>query len=452
MATLGAAASELRGGTARCEAPRSVRASVLASPVDGRRLSRPIALPELGLVRGATTAPSEAEARLGLVHDLSTWKRVEDARPPVRAGVVHGVVLAEGRALAVDLVLDALGETRSFFGAIVAVDAAPGTRRAPPRTQRLTSDPSPLVGDAALARRALDDRAGALVPGDVVVGSAPGLGALALAIGPYASRAWVPPESALRFAVAHGAATGLSLASIGLSMLERRPTCVVLCSAGALGLPGDRAFVERFARVSDAERARASRALGAVELGVFGASLATVLVPSGRRGVFSRVELLEDVLVLGEAWLVGWTTPLTLQARLGRARPGAIARGTAIEGRGDVTAPLFAPRTTAVASVAGAATSLLVVEEASVLWTIPAALVLASLTATTAYLEVRAGEAFLSDVPLAIVGGVGSGAAVVLWHALFWRGWPGDSARGALPLRLVAAPLGGPSLAIAGAF
>lgn len=506
--TLNEAVARLRAGTATCADARRVRARDLASPIDGRRLFAPITLPELGLVRGATHAPSEREARLGRVVDLATWKDVGDARPPVRADAPVILTRPEGRALALELSSTALGARWTLHGPIVAVldprdverdprDVEPEARDVEPDPRDVEPDPrapgvgrdasalrdgglrdssrvsrddgptdanadaardgadavSALVGAAASVRRALDDRTGALAPGDVVSGSAPGLGAISVAVAPYGAHAWAPPDQGLRFAVAHGAAVGLSLLSIGLSFAERQPACVVSCDAEALGLPGDRAFAARVAARTDDALARSAHALDVVELAALGVSLATVLAPSGRRGVLSRVELLEDVLVLGEGWLVGWTMPLTLQARLGRARPRVIARGGDAIGRGDVTAPLFAPRTTAVAAVASAATSLLVVEEASAAWVVPAAVVLGGLTAATAYLEVRAGDVFPSDVPLALVGGAGSGLAVVLWHALFWRDWPGDGARGALPLRLVVAPSSGaPSLALTGAF
>jgi hypothetical protein len=48
-----------------------------------------------------------------------------------------------------------------------------------------------------------------------------------------------------------------------------------------------------------------------------------------------------------------------------------------------------------------------------------------------------------------------SGAGTVLWHSIFWRGWPGDTERGDLPLRLRGVNVGflegGASVGIAGA-
>src|SRR5205823_6505306 len=159
---------------------------------------------------------------------------------------------------------------------------------------------------------------------------------------------------------------------------------------------------------------------------------------SERRGLVSRAEVIEDAMIIGEGMLVGLSTPLWLQRRIGRARPHLFhpELGKDLTGRDAVGAPLVALNTTVVFSGFSAATTLLLLEDAGSGFIFPASLILGSMASLTAYWEVHAGVVFPSDVPLAIIEGLLSGAGTVLWHQIFWRGWPGDNERGDLPLRL----------------
>jgi hypothetical protein len=163
----------------------------------------------------------------------------------------------------------------------------------------------------------------------------------------------------------------------------------------------------------------------------------TTLIPSNRRGVLSRVEILEDALIIGEAISVSWTTPLFIQARAGRRRPIAFRDDTNLgdSGRDAVAPSLVSIRSNRAAVMLGASMMLLIVEDAGWGWVATATAVLAGLVAAVSYYEVQSGLAFPSDIPLGIFDGFVNGMGVVVYHRIFWRGWPSDE-RGGLPLRL----------------
>jgi hypothetical protein len=102
----------------------------------------------------------------------------------------------------------------------------------------------------------------------------------------------------------------------------------------------------------------------------------------------------------------------------------------------------MALNTTVVLSAYSAATTLMILEESGSGWIFPTSVALGGMALLTTYWEVHAGEAFPSDVPLAVVEGLLSGAGTVLWHHIFWRTWPGDTDRGDLPLRLRSVDVG----------
>jgi hypothetical protein len=226
--------------------------------------------------------------------------------------------------------------------------------------------------------------------------------------------------------------------SLGFSLLSSNPGCNVLCNRDDQPVPGDRAYLARFLARSDRQVQDADDRLNIFTLALFGAAFGSALLPTGRRGVLSRFEIIEDLAVIGEGVLVGLTTPLTLETRLGRARPISFRPNNTVgrEGRDANGAPFVAVRTAAASSASTAAITLLFVEEAGPGWVVPAILGLGTLTTLVGYAEVDAGRVFPSDIPLAVVNGFLSGAGVVLWHRIFWRGWPGDTSRGDLPLRL----------------
>lgn len=426
-----------QAGALVCGATRSISAAHIRSPVDGSGPFEPFRLPILAVVRGSMSEGSELEERIGRVFDLATVKSPRSHYVPVRAGAKRILPVGSGSVLAVPIESEALGRVAVLYGPIVRFDL--GDRGAPLRaSQGAPSEAhrSILLSEAARMRLALDDREGALTPGDRVRAAAEGFGAIDRPVELSLGSLPRPGRSRDRFLVAHGLGIGLPLASIGFSLLNASPKCVTYC--GGSDLPGDRAFLERFLERSSEDISRHRSALSFAEAGVFGLALFSCVIPSARRGVLSRWEILEDALVIGEGVMVGLTTPLWLQRRIGRARPIRFhPSGAAVErGAGTIGPPLVATRTAMAASATSAAIALLFVEDAGAGWIAGAALGLGALSGAVGYLEARSGLVFPSDVPLGMLNGFLAGTGTVLWHRIFWRGWPGDTSRADLPLRL----------------
>jgi hypothetical protein len=265
-----------------------------------------------------------------------------------------------------------------------------------------------------------------------------GYGGLDRPVAAYAGSPPRPGDVLGRFFVAHGLAAGLPLFSIGLSLLNTNPSCITFCAANNQPFPGDRAYLDRLLARSAEDIHLSDVTFRTLEISTISMAFLSTLIPTARRGLISRFEVIEDAMIVGEGMLIGLSTPLWLQRRIGRARPVSfhpeIAQG--LHGGDAVGAPLMALNTTVVWSAFSSATTLLILEEAGPFWTFSSALALGALAGACTYWEVHAGAVFPSDIPLAIIDGLLSGAGAVLWNQIFWRGWPGDTARGDLPLRL----------------
>ncbi len=415
-----------------CSASISVSIEKLRSPVDFDPVDAPLHEVVLAPHRGVMSAGADREARMGRIYDLATFKSPDSARLPLHLTEPRVVSVAGGAALSLAIEGGAFGVVDRVFGPVVRLNEAATS------TTPIELPPSIFFSPSTVARMELDDREGTLAAGDRVRASRPGYGAIDR---PLLASKYAPYDSgdvAGRFFLAHGLALGLPSASLGFSLLTSEPGCEVLCNPRDQPFPGDRAFLARFLARDDASIARASARLNTAELLLIAGAFTSVLLPTARRGFLSRLEILEDAMVIGEGVLVGLTTPMTLQTRFGRARP-LIFRPKAPEGnkgRDAVGAPFVAVRTSAAAAASTSAITLLFVEEAGPGWVVPAILGFAALTTYVAYSELDAGRAFPSDIPLAVINGFTAGAGVVLWNRIFWRGWPGDTSRGDLPLRL----------------
>lgn len=421
-----------QSGELACGATIAVSRADLRSPVDLDPLDAPLHEVVLAPHRGVMSEGAAQEARLARIFDLATFKSADAARLPLHLEDARVVRVPGGSALSLAIEGGAFGVVDRVFGPVVRLNEA--------ATSTTPIDPAPsfLFSPSTAARIELDDREGSLRAGDRVQASSSRYGAIdrALVASPHAP--YDPGDVAGRFFVAHGLALGLPSLSLGFSMLTQQPECNVLCNPRDQPIPGDRAFLARFLARDDASIARASARLNTSELLLIAGAFTSVLLPTARRGVISRLEILEDVLIIGEGVLVGLTTPVTLQTRFGRARP-LIFRPNAPQGnagRDAVGAPFVAVRTSAASAASTAAITLLFVEEAGPGWVVPAILGFGALTTYVAYSELDAGRAFPSDIPLAVINGFTAGAGVVLWNRIFWRGWPGDTSRGDLPLRL----------------
>ncbi len=289
------------------------------------------------------------------------------------------------------------------------------------------------MSEDAAVREALDDRAGTLAPGDRVAAVRPGYGGFEKTVAMPNVKLHDPDGDFGRIAFAYSTAFFVPWVSSGLSLLTN-PKCVAWC----VDLPrGDRAYLARFQQRSLASIDRSRSKLTAFEFATLGVAMLTTLVPTNRRGVLSRVEILEDALIIGEAISVSWTTPLFLQARVGRKRPVAFRDDMNLgdEGRDAIAPALVSIRSNRAAVMLGASMMLLIVEDAGWGWVLAATSVLAGLVAAVSYYEVQSGLAFPTDIPLGVFDGFVNGMGVVAYHQIFWKGWPSDE-RGGLPLRI----------------
>lgn len=432
----------------RCEAAVTIPARRLLRPASLARVFEPAPLPTIAPVRGTLDPGSAATVRIAAVHDLATSKG--STILPTYAET-REVQVPHGTTLATRFVSPAYGVTRYIYGPVLRLGA---TSAAAPFVEPPAIAASPLVSAEALVRRRLDERDAALQPGDRLRHREPGLGAIDVEV-TSAGAIYDAGDATDRFLVAHGVAIGLPALSLSLSLLGA-DDCVSICAEQAFGF--DERYLERFAsRDAGAVRA-ARRRLTIFEAAGFGLAALSILVPTARRGVFDRLELLEDGLVIFEGVLVGMTTPSFLAARLPRNRPVAFHPTLAAEyeGRAAFAPPFVAFHASAVGSAWGAATTLLIVEEARWPWVLLSTLLLGGATAAVSYAEVDAGLAFPSDVAVAGIYGFLNGAGTVLWHQLFWKGWP-DAPRGNLPLqirgvRIDPAPRGGTVVSAAASF
>jgi hypothetical protein len=239
-----------------------------------------------------------------------------------------------------------------------------------------------------------------------------------------------------RLALAHGLGLGIPLALWGTGLIGGAPRCRVLCDdTPPLGV--DAALL---ARVRSRDPAQVRRLRGwarGVDLTLVGLGLLSTLVPTARRGALSRWEALEDALILGEGVFLAYTGPQGMRARFGRARPLAHHPSLGPElDPDDAVGPAFlALGANRAGAWAGGVVTMLLLEEAPWGYTLVAGVLLGGLGIASATLEVEAGFAYPSDAPLGFITGAINGAGMVLWHRMFWPGWPGG-ARGALPLQL----------------
>jgi hypothetical protein len=445
------AAIRARAHAIACAKSATIAWADLRSPIDGKPLDAPIREVVLAPEKGVTDRGSDEEALAALVFDRATDKSADGARLPLRPRPPKIARTRAGDVLAVEIESEAFGTTAVAFGPVLRLDAPALTSTLALQGVFAPRHRSFYTSRATEVRLALDDRRGALRPGDRIEARAPGFGAIDRPIGASESPPYDPGDVSGRFLVAHGLATGLPLLSIGLSLLNVTPACVTLCGASDQPLSVDASDLDRVVRRSASDLRASNVTFRTLEISTIALAFSSVLIPSARRGVLSRSEVIEDAMIIGESMLVGLSTPLWLQRRIGRARPISFHAelGPTLTGRDAVGAPFMALNTTVVFSAFSSAATLMILEESGPGWIFPAALALGGLAGLSAYWEVHAGVVFPSDVPLAIVEGLLAGAGTALWHHIFWRGWPGETERGDLPLRLKNLDLG-PSLRLEG--
>lgn len=423
-------------GELSCGEKIEVSRAELRSPVDRSPLDEPLHQPLLAPLRGTTNEGAHQEARIARIYDMATFKSPLSARLPIRLSPPQLINVPGGSALSIALESDAFGTTDRAFGPIIRLNYVATATDAPP--YRPLIEPYLLLSPSTSVRLMLDEDGDTLQLGARIAASRPGFGAIDRRFELPEGAPYDPGDVTGRLLVAHSLAAGLPAVSLGFSLLSGNPGCTLLCNQNDQPIPGDQAFLARFLARSDASVAAADRRLNVYTLALYAAAFGSVIIPTARRGLFSRYEIFEDLAVIGEGVLIGLTTPLTLETRFGRARPISFRPGNSVgrEGRDANGAPFVAVRTAAASSAATAAITLLFVEEAGPGWVVPAILGLGTLTTLVGYSEADAGRVYPSDIPLAVINGFLSGAGAVLWHRIFWRGWPGDTSRGDLPLRL----------------
>lgn len=434
--TATSAAALHAAGALSCASLIEVAYAELRSPVDRSPLDEPLRQPLLAPFKGNTNEGADQEARIARIYDMATFKSPRSARLPMRLSPPQTVNVPGGSALSIALESDAFGTTDRAFGPIIRLNSTATATDAPPYQPLV--EPYLLLSPSTSVRLMLDEDQDTLPLGARIFGSRAGFGAIDRTLELPVGDPYDPGDVTGRLLVAHSLGAGLPSLSIGFSLLSGNPGCTVLCDQNDQPIPGDQAFLARFLARSDASVAAADRRLNIYTLALYAAAFGSVVIPTARRGVFSRYEILEDLAVIGEGVLIGLTTPLTLETRFGRARPISFRPNNTVgrEGRDANGAPFVAVRTAAASSASSAAITLLFVEEAGPGWVVPAILGLGALTTMVGYSEVDAGRVYPSDIPLGVINGFLSGAGVVLWHRIFWRGWPGDTSRGDLPLRL----------------
>ncbi|MCB9646737.1 MAG: hypothetical protein H6730_09120 [Deltaproteobacteria bacterium] len=427
-----------RAGRLACGPRTSVPVSALADPVTGRPLSAPVPLPVVAPVTGRADVPGAVAVALGTAQDLATFRSAQDGLLPVRPTAPRVVVVPGGAALELRLVSPWAGVAATAFAPVLRL----GLGGAPAEHGSASVDAAPLaeqasawVGAAAAARLALDATAGMLTATSTLTLGAPGFGARHLTFAPAAP---VPDRGPPwgRLALTHGVGLGVPLLLYATAFIGGPPKCRLLCDdTPPLGV--DAALLARVRARSPARLETLRRWARGVDLALFGLALVSTLAPSARHGVLSRWEILEDALILGEGVFLAYTGPQGLRVRFGRARPRAHhpVLGPDLEPEDAVGPAFFALGANRSGAWLGGVMAMLLAEDAPWGYTLTAGLLVGGLGVASAWLEVEAGYAYPSDVPLGFITGVINGAGMYLWHRLFWPGWPGG-ARGALPLRL----------------
>lgn len=436
--TATAAAEAFAAGSLTCGPSRPLDAQALL-PVDGsaRGVPRPVLAPK----RGVTGEGDGVEADYARVLELASLRVADEDLLPLEVRRVGWAAVPGGAAEIVWLDSPLVGGVAKLVGPVLRLGAsAPAAERPRPR------EVPAAVGRPAMLRTWID-AARARPRLDRVDFEAPG--------GRTWARDLVAPELeradrsdvGLRLAVSHGIAAGFGAASILVTIFDE-PECRFMCDdTPPLGFDG--AYLDRFRRRA-AEDIRRDRDVAlALDISIAALALSTVLVPTARHGVLSRWEILEDAIILSEGVVVAYTTPLSLEARLARARPIAHhpVLGAESTPRTRVGPPFMSYAANRSGAWIGGVLAMLISEDAPWAYTLGAGLGLGALAATSAYFEVRAGLAYPSDIPLSLIYGAINGAGTYMWHRWFWGGWPG-SKTGDQPLRLrgmglVATPGGG---------
>jgi hypothetical protein len=424
-------AAAAREAPLRCAEPVTVHASRLVRPASGAPLFEAVPMPTVAPMRGVIDAGDVVTARVAKVLDLATVKDASSYVLPTFAESFRAVNVDGGVTLAADLSTPALGRTRTVFGPVLRLGATTATSSS---AAPYPSKASAWLSYETIIRRELDDDEGVAAVGAPLRGAAPGLGAVDLRLAPAVEPLHDPGEWSHRFLVAHGLAMGLPSLSLSFSLVGS-PGCVTMCDAPFFGF--DKSWLERFVMRSEEDVRGSQRLLLGLEIATYGLAALTTLVPTARRGLLSRFEIAEDALIVVEGVLVALTTPYFLQARLGRNRPVAFhpTLAAAYDEKASLVPPLMSFHANAAGAAWGATTTLLVVEEAGWGWVLASTLLMGAMTAAVSWAEVDAGLAFPSDVLLSGIYGFLNGGGTVLWHEIFWRGWPGSD-RGNLPLRI----------------
>lgn len=421
-------------GKLACGPGRDAELSGLRSIVGAHEMHSPVQRPVLAPQRGVSgysKQPSEyAYAR---VLDLASLRTANEDELPITVQSVGWVSVPGGSVYAQGLVAVGFGLVRRVYGPVLRLgqsgDAQKGLRPSVPAS----------VGHAAALRVAIDE-AGP-VP-DSVAFDVAGVGAWRRPL-----QAWSGPREdrsgvGKRLAVAHGVAAGFGAASILLTIF-REPECKVLCdNTPPLGI--DASYLRRFNRRSRARVQRDQKIYLALDLSLAGLSLLSTLIPSARHGVLSRWEILEDALILSEGVVVAYTSPLSMEGYMGRARPISFhpELGPETSARRSVGPAFMAFGANRAGAWLGGVLSMLIVEEAYWGYTLGAGLTLGAMAVASAYYEVQAGLAYPTDAPLSVLYGAINGAGTFMWHRWFWGGWPGEKT-GDLPLRLRGVGLSG---------
>jgi hypothetical protein len=425
-----------------CSSPILVAPESIVSPIDRAPLRGSAWVPVMAPERGHIEPGALPIARLAEVIDHSTGHKDRESVLPVYAESAVGPVPG-GAAMIHRRITPSLGEVAREVGPIVRLGV---------EAPALEARPAPA--DTAALRDALDDQsAGQLAPAKLLT-ALPGYGAIErelVDLDVHLDDAGSPVE---RFFLAHGLAFGLPLISYAIGFFGT-PRCVVMCQE--LVFPFDRSFRDSFNQRDPDDIQAARTRLYVLEGLSFAVAGLTMLAPSSRHGNLSRLEILEDILIIGEGAMVALTTPALFRNRIGRNRPLTFhpILGPQTEGAERIGPPFMAFSPNYAGGLMGAATTLLVIEDAPAPYVWATAAILSGLGVWMAISEIEAGLAFPADVPLSFVYGAINGAGVALWHQIFWRGWPGGE-RGDLPLRLHGASLvvdeAGTQLSVGGAF
>lgn len=418
------AAAHWEKGKLDCMAPVDVQANDLRS-VSGQSMDEPVLAPAMVPTRGAPRSKDEAELVYTAVLGLATFSEPQDVHLPVTPQAAHWVQVPGGQVEVRRLHAPVFGSVGQVFGPVLRLGAL-GTVQV-----EVPADVASPFGPQAALRLSLDSpRSAEPLSFDV-----PGVGTWAR---PQAQRAVPQHQPGVvgeRMAMAHGPPLGFGVANILISLFDK-PECKVLCDSTP-PLAVDASYLRRFQGRSAATVRRDTKVALGLDLSMAAVALLSTLLPSGRHGLLSRWEILEDAFILGEGVLIAYTTPLSMEARLGRARPIAFhpVLGPQSSARTIVGPPLLAYRANRAGAWLGGVLAMLIVEDAPGRYTAGAGLLLGAMAVATAYYEIRAGLAYPTDAPLSVIYGAINGAGTVMWHRLFWGRSLGPRSDGRLRLQ-----------------